>query len=184
MVNNLPFTWWTIKSKGQHMSLKMFVTAPCPVLIADTWYLNLFSFWRPSDMLVSCHVEFFDLEIGRNFLYLKEWEIEKWILNGILPGGNDSQQSGSDGLAPGVCYVAEYPPGLRFGKLRIISSIYKILFFCKFILRSNSFPGLFLLLFFWIWRECMYHHRKQPPPASLPCPVSSPVGSVSSQSLS
>lgn len=119
-------------------------------------------------------------------IWRNEKEIEKWILNGILLGGNDSQQSGGGGLAPAVCKVAEHPHCLHFGdKLGIICSLYKMISFCKLTLESNSFPGLFLLLLSWIWRERLYYclplQAATPRQPAVPCPL---CGWVSPQALS
>lgn len=140
-MNKLSLTWWTMKSKGQCK-----IKGVCDSLMSccNCWHLTLESCLFLLETLwyagfLSCGVFFLALELEEIFsIWRNEKEVEKWILNGIFPGDKDSQQSGSDGLASAVCKVTEYPHCLRFGdKLRIISSVYKIISSCTFTLESN-----------------------------------------------
>lgn len=141
-MNKLSLTWWTMKSKGQ---CKIKGICDSPMSCCNCWHLTLESSLFLLETLwyagfLSCGVVFLALELEEIFsIWRNEKEVEKWILNGIFPGDKDSQQSGRDGLVPGVCKVTEYPHCLRFGdKLRIISSVYKVISSCTFTLESNS----------------------------------------------
>lgn len=146
-----------------------------PVFYSNCWHLMTWTFYFPFGgflirwFLATWGVFFFFWPWNwKRFLVFKGMKNRKWMLNSILPGRSDSQGSGSGGLVPGVCRVGEYSHCFRFSdKLGIISSIYKIVSFCKFTLESNGFPGLFFLLLSWIWRQCPCYHL--PPQAATPC---------------